>query len=62
MYRVTIHEHRIYDTYVAADSKEDAEDIAVNAITEDDRSQWTEDVNAGWVEVGEIYDPNYGES
>ena len=54
LYKVTMHEHRIFDAYVSAVSLEEAEEIAENQVIEEDRAKWTEDFNAGWTEVGEI--------
>jgi hypothetical protein len=56
VFRVTIHEHKIYDSYVEASSKDEAEELAETQIIEEDSKLWREDINAGWTEVGEIYD------
>lgn len=56
LYKVTIHEHRIYDSFIEAVSEEEAEEIAETQIIEEDSGSWREDRNAGWTEVGEIYD------
>lgn len=58
MYRVTVHEHVIYDVIVEADSLAEAEELVENSIFEDDRTLWREDTDAGWVEIGTIYDDN----
>jgi len=54
VYKVTIHEHKIYDSFIEAFSEADAEELAENQIFEEDNSNWREDYNAGWSEVGEI--------
>ena len=56
MYRVTVHEHVIYDVVVEADSVAEAEELVENSIFEDDRTQWRMDHSAGWVDIGTIYD------
>jgi hypothetical protein len=55
-YKVTIHEHLIYDVWVHADSVAEAEELVENSIFEDDRSGWQIDNEAGWIDVGTIYD------
>jgi hypothetical protein len=57
-YRVTIHEHKIYDSFIPATSWGEAEEIAEEQIVAEDSSKWREDFNAGWIEVGDIYDEN----
>jgi hypothetical protein len=54
-YRVTIHEHKIYDSFIPATSWREAEEIAENQIIEEDSGKWREDFDAGWTEVGDIY-------
>lgn len=58
MYRVTVHEHVIYDVIVDAGSAAEAEELVENTIFEDDRTLWREDRDAGWVDIGVIYDDN----
>jgi len=58
LYRVTIHEHKIHDSYIEAESWREAEEIAKDQIIEELTSGWREDYNAGWTEVGSIYDEN----
>jgi hypothetical protein len=53
-YKVTIHEHLIYDMYVEAETIEEAEETAENAIIDEDSSTWQLDSNACWAEVGDI--------
>ena len=53
-YKVTIHEHVIYDSYIEATSQEEAEELAENQIIEEDSSLWSEDFDAGWTETGDI--------
>lgn len=55
-YRVTIHEHRIYDSFVEASSVEEARELVETQIVEEDSGMWREDHNAGWAEIGDIYD------
>lgn len=54
-YRVTIHENNIYDVWVEADSKEEADEIASNMVMEEDRKLWVKDEEAGWIETGAVY-------
>jgi len=54
VYKVTIHEHKIYDSFIEAFSKADAEELAENQVFEEDNSRWREDYNAGWTEIGDI--------
>jgi hypothetical protein len=54
LYKVTIHEHKIYDSFIEAISEADAEELAENQIFEEDSHGWREDYNAGWSEIGEI--------
>jgi len=56
LYRVTIHEHKIYDSFIEAPSEELAEEIAQDQIISEETSKWREDYHAGWTEVGEIYE------
>ena len=56
MYKVTVHEHVIYDVIVEADSVAEATELVENSIFEDDRTMWREDKAAGWVDIGTIYD------
>jgi hypothetical protein len=55
-YKVTIHEHLIYDIWVHADSTAEAEELAENSVFEDDRQAWQLDNEASWIDVGTIYD------
>jgi len=55
MYRVTIHEHKIYDYVVEANSKQEAEAMAEDTITNGETHLWREDEMAGWTELGDIY-------
>lgn len=55
-YKVTIHEHKIYDMYIEAPSLELAEEDAEEIVISDDRSLWRPDELAGWTEIGEIED------
>jgi hypothetical protein len=55
MYRVTIHEHKIYDYVVEASSKQEAEAMAEDTITNGESHLWREDEMAGWTEIGSIY-------
>ena len=54
IYKVTIHEHRIYDSFIETVSEADAKEIAENQIFDEDRNKWREDTNAGWIDLGEI--------
>lgn len=53
-YKVTIHDHLIYDMYIEAETEGEAEEIAENAIIDGESSTWQLDTNAGWTEVGDI--------
>lgn len=53
-YKVTIHDHLIYDMYIEAETEVEAEEIAENAIIDGETSTWQLDTNAGWTEVGDI--------
>jgi len=55
-YRVTIHEHVIYDYTLEANNREDAVAMAENSISNDETHLWSKDEMAGWTEIGEIYD------
>ena len=55
-YKVTVHEHKIYDLWVEANSKEEAEELASDTVIEGDRRLWSLDENASWVELGDIYE------
>jgi len=54
MYKVTIHEHKIYDSFIQAFSEADAEELAEDQIINEENFTWREDFNAGWIEVGDI--------
>ena len=54
-YQVTIHEHVIYDHWVEASSKEEAQELAEDAISDGNDAGWKLDAMAGWTEVGDIY-------
>jgi len=54
MYKVTIHEHRIYDSIIEAPSSLLAEETAEYQITNEESNSWREDFQAGWAEVGDI--------
>ena len=54
-YRITIHDHVIYDYVIEADSKQEAIDRAEESIVNDERHLWREDRDAGWTDVGDIY-------
>ena len=54
-YRVTVNEHNIYDVWVEADSKEEADELVSNTVIEEDRKLWVLDVEASWMETGTIY-------
>lgn len=54
MYKVTIHEHKIYDSFVEAPSMAEAEEIAESQIIEEENTTWREDFDAGWIEIGDI--------
>ena len=56
VYKVTIHEHIIYDYMVEAVSEEEAQEIAESVVVEEDRSKWEQDYNAGWIDIGDIED------
>ncbi len=55
MYKVTIHDHIIYDYMVEADSLQEAIDRAEDTITNDESHLWVEDEQAGWTEIGSVY-------
>jgi len=54
MYKVTIHEHRIYDAFIEAPSQGLAEEVAQEQIVTEDNGKWREDYHAGWTEIGDI--------
>jgi len=54
LYKVTIHEHRIYDSYIEAPSQGLAEEVAEEQIINEDNGKWREDHMANWTEVGDI--------
>ena len=55
-YKVTIHQHVIYDAFIRAVSEDEAQEIAEEQIIEQNTVKWREDYNAGWTEVGDIHD------
>ena len=54
-YRVTIHDHVIYDYVVDADNKNAAISIAEESVANDEKHLWTIDEVAGWADIGSIY-------
>ena len=54
VYKVTIHEHKIYDLFVDAPSQQLAIEEAEDQIVAEDTSKWREDYDAGWTEVGDV--------
>jgi hypothetical protein len=54
LYKVTIHEHRIYDSFIEAPSQALAEEAAEEQIIAEDNAKWREDYHANWTEVGDI--------
>jgi hypothetical protein len=54
-YKVTIHDHVIYDYVVEADSLQEAIDRAEDTITNGESHLWVEDIEAGWTDVGAVY-------
>ena len=54
MYKVTIHEHKIYDSFIEAPSQTLAEEVAAEQIINEENSKWREDYHANWTEVGDI--------
>jgi hypothetical protein len=59
-YRVTIHDHVIYDYWVEAPSKQDAIGIAEDSIANDEKHLWSVDETANWSDIGDVYN-EYGE-
>lgn len=55
LYKVTIHEHVIYDYLLEASSKQEAEAMAEDTITNGESHLWREDEMAGWTEIGDVY-------
>jgi len=55
-YRVTMHDHIIYDYWVEADSKQEAIGKAEDSAANDEKHLWTVDEMAGWTDIGDIYD------
>ena len=53
-YRVTIHEHIIYDYVIDANSKQEAEARAEESIMNEESHLWKQDYQAGWTEIGSI--------
>lgn len=54
IYKVTIHEHKIYDSYITAGSQQEAEEIAEDQVMQEDNAKWELDHNAGWIDIGDI--------
>jgi hypothetical protein len=54
MYKVTVHEHKIYDAFVEAPSQQLAIEEVEDQIVSEDNSKWREDFDAGWTEVGDV--------
>ena len=54
IFKVTVHEHIIYDSFIEATSLEEAEEIVENQIIEEDNASWRVDLDAGWIETGDI--------
>jgi hypothetical protein len=54
-YRVTIHDHVIYDYVVDASDKNTAINIAEESIVNEEKHLWTVDEMAGWTDIGSIY-------
>jgi len=54
-YKVTIHDHIIYDYIVEADSMQEAINRAEDTITNDESHLWLKDEQAGWTEIGSVY-------
>jgi cytidylate kinase len=54
-YRVTIHDHIIYDYVIEANSKQEAEARAEESIMNEESHLWIQDYQAGWTEIGSIY-------
>ena len=54
LYKVTIHEHKIYDTFIEAPSQQLAVEEAEDQIVSEDSSKWREDFDAGWIETGDV--------
>ncbi len=54
LYKVTIHEHKIYDSFIQAPSQVLAEEVAEEQIISEETTKWREDYHAGWTEVGDV--------
>lgn len=54
LYKVTIHEHIIYDSFIDAPDQNLAYDIGREQIENEDNTKWQMDPSAGWHEVGDI--------
>lgn len=54
-YKVTIHEHVIYDYVIDAESREEAIARAEDSIVSEEKHLWREDTNAGWIDIGAVY-------
>ena len=59
-YKVTIHEHVIYDTFIEAPSQALAIEAVEEQIVIEDKAQWVEDVMAGWSDIGDVEVLNEG--
>jgi hypothetical protein len=55
VYRVTIHDHIIYDYVIEADSRQEAEARAEETIMNEESHLWRVDFEAGWTEIGDIF-------
>jgi len=51
MYKVTIHEHIIYDRYISAPSMQLAIEAVEEEVVSEDKGKWRQDYNAGWTDV-----------
>lgn len=54
VYKVTIHEHTIYDHIVEAENEEEARELAEESIISEEKHLWREDRNASWTDIGDI--------
>lgn len=57
-YKVTIHDHVIYEYLVDAESKSEAIARAEETISNGESHLWKLDEHAGWTDVGEVYNEN----
>jgi hypothetical protein len=54
-YRVTMHDHTIYDYWVEAPDKNTAVAMAEESAANEEKHLWSVDEMAGWTDIGDVY-------